>query len=79
MLPADKLTDIFADQSVSIELPTISSCGSGVTANIPLLALYLLGNTNAAVYDGSWNDWGAQADTLIETGVAQINYATLAG
>ncbi|MBT4699704.1 MAG: sulfurtransferase, partial [Rhodospirillaceae bacterium] len=40
----------------------------GVTANIPLLALYLLGNTNAAVYDGSWNEWGADADTPVETG-----------
>ena len=68
MLPADELTDIFSDQGVNLGLPISNSCGSGVTANIPLLALYLLGNTNAAVYDGSWNEWGAQADTPVETG-----------
>ena len=68
MLPADSLTDIFSDQGVNLGLPIANSCGSGVTANIPLLALYLLGNTNAAVYDGSWNEWGADADTPVETG-----------
>jgi thiosulfate/3-mercaptopyruvate sulfurtransferase len=68
MLPADDLTDIFSGQGVNLGLPISNSCGSGVTANIPLLALYLLGNTNAAVYDGSWNEWGAQSDTPVEKG-----------
>ena len=37
----------------------VVGCGSGVTACIVALALYSLGNHNAAVYDGSWVEWGA--------------------
>ena len=35
------------------------SCGSGVTACIPLLAAYELGYRNLCLYDGSWAEWGA--------------------
>jgi thiosulfate/3-mercaptopyruvate sulfurtransferase len=38
--------------------PIISSCGSGVTACVLVLALYELGKTNVKVYDGSWSEWG---------------------
>ncbi|MCJ8340358.1 MAG: sulfurtransferase [Pseudomonadales bacterium] len=44
----------------------IFSCGSGVTACITLMAAWELGYTTLAVYDGSWTDWGADANLPIE-------------
>lgn len=46
----------------------VTSCGSGVTACALAFGLFLLGDTNVAVYDGSWSEWGARDDTPIETG-----------
>jgi thiosulfate/3-mercaptopyruvate sulfurtransferase len=45
-----------------------ASCGSGVTACVVGLALYLTGAPEAAIYDGSWTEWGGRTDTPIVTG-----------
>lgn len=37
----------------------IFTCGSGITACILALAAELTGNTNYAVYDGSWTEWAS--------------------
>lgn len=63
-----ELTKIFADAGIDPSKPVITTCGSGVTASILSLALAVLGQTNAAVYDGSWSEWGAKADLPIESG-----------
>jgi thiosulfate/3-mercaptopyruvate sulfurtransferase len=47
--------------------PVVTSCGSGVSAALLNLALFELGVHNAALYDGSWAEWGAQRDTPIAT------------
>ena len=55
------------------ELPPgelIAYCGSGVTACVVGLALYLTGAPEAAIYDGSWTEWGGRTDTPIVTGAA---------
>jgi thiosulfate/3-mercaptopyruvate sulfurtransferase len=49
----------------------VASCGSGVTAGVIALALATLGRPDAAVYDGSWTEWGADASLPIETGPAK--------
>lgn len=43
------------------------TCGSGVTAAIVGLALYELGITNAAVYDGSWSEYGMDHNRPVAT------------
>ncbi len=45
-----------------------ASCGSGVTACVVALGLYLTGAPDAAIYDGSWTEWGGRTDTPIVTG-----------
>ncbi|MDW3207663.1 MAG: 3-mercaptopyruvate sulfurtransferase [Alphaproteobacteria bacterium] len=44
----------------------VTSCGSGVTACALVLGLHLLGDESAAVYDGSWSEWGTRTDTPID-------------
>jgi len=65
--PAE-LSKIFAGAGIDPALPVITTCGSGVTASILSLALAVLGQTNAAVYDGSWAEWGAENGLPIESG-----------
>jgi len=46
----------------------IATCGSGVTAAIPMLALARIGNWDVSLYDGSWAEWGQFEHLGIETG-----------
>jgi thiosulfate/3-mercaptopyruvate sulfurtransferase len=65
-----ELARIFAAAGIDPAQPVVTTCGSGVTASILSLALAVLGQTNAAVYDGSWAEWGADNALPIETGPA---------
>ncbi|HEY8948883.1 MAG TPA: rhodanese-like domain-containing protein, partial [Rhizomicrobium sp.] len=60
------LAGFFAAQGVDPAKPVVTTCGSGVTASITLLALAVLGAKKAALYDGSWSEWGSRADAPIE-------------
>ena len=63
----DELRGAVAAAGVDLGRPIVTTCGSGVTASVLALALYLLGRREVAVYDGSWSEWGGRADTPIET------------
>lgn len=55
LLPLEELVARLRDAAG--ERPIIASCGSGVTAAVLALAATLAGR-DAAVYDGSWSEWG---------------------
>lgn len=66
-LPKDLYT-IFQKAGVHLDMPIITSCGSGITAAIINLALERIGQRNHSLYDGSWVEWGMYDDLKIETG-----------
>jgi thiosulfate/3-mercaptopyruvate sulfurtransferase len=68
MLPADKLGARIAASGLDPSKKVTASCGSGVSACVVALGLYLTGAPEAAIYDGSWTEWGGRADTPIVTG-----------
>lgn len=55
----DGLREVFARHRIDPTARIVTSCGSGLTAAIINLALAELGNRQAALYDGSWAEWGA--------------------
>jgi thiosulfate/3-mercaptopyruvate sulfurtransferase len=70
MLPAEDVGAAFARAGLDPARPVVASCGSGVSAAVLALGLYRLGRRDAAVYDGSWTEWGGRADTPVATGEA---------
>jgi thiosulfate/3-mercaptopyruvate sulfurtransferase len=68
MKPAAELAEIFRSAGVDLDRPVVATCGSGITASVLALALARLGRDRAAVYDGSWTEWGGLADTPVVTG-----------
>jgi thiosulfate/3-mercaptopyruvate sulfurtransferase len=68
MLPAAELKARIKAAGIDPSTKVTASCGSGVTACVVALGLYLTGAPETAVYDGSWTEWGGRADTPIVTG-----------
>ncbi len=70
MKPLDELKRAFTSAGVKLDAPIVTSCGSGVSAGVLTLALYRLGITDTALYDGSWSEWGQEGGPAIATGPA---------
>jgi thiosulfate/3-mercaptopyruvate sulfurtransferase len=70
LLPAEELARRFAAAGLERAKPVVTSCGSGVTACALAFGLHLLGWPDAAVYDGSWSEWGMPGDTPVDTGAS---------
>jgi len=71
MKSPDELRAIFVAAGVDLKKPIITTCGSGVTAAIASLGLEMIGYHGAAVYDGSWTEWGGTEDNAVNTGPAK--------
>jgi thiosulfate/3-mercaptopyruvate sulfurtransferase len=63
-----RLRAVFQAAGIDTAKPAIATCGSGVSAAVIALALARLGHGDAAIYDGSWSEWGARDDTAVVTG-----------
>jgi thiosulfate/3-mercaptopyruvate sulfurtransferase len=68
MKSLDELRRAFSSAGVKLDAPIVTSCGSGVSAGVLTLALYRLGVTDSALYDGSWSEWGQTGGPPIATG-----------
>lgn len=64
----DDLIRLFGEAGIDLKRPVTTSCGSGVSACLILLALAVAGHKDGALYDGSWTEWGAREDLPVATG-----------
>jgi thiosulfate/3-mercaptopyruvate sulfurtransferase len=62
------LKALFAEAGIDPTRPVVTTCGGGVAAGLVALGLERIGHTDWALYDGSWSEWAAQADTPVDTG-----------
>jgi len=68
LLPAKELVRLWEPVELKPDRRVITYCGGGVYAAFALFALYVMGHENAARYDASWMEWGADPDRPVEIG-----------
>jgi thiosulfate/3-mercaptopyruvate sulfurtransferase len=64
--PVEELGRIFAAKGVDLQQPITTTCGSGVTAAVLALGLEAVGARHVSLYDGSWAEYAAHPEAVIE-------------
>lgn len=66
--PAEELRRTFIARGVDLQQPITTTCGSGVTAAVLALGLEAAGAKQVSLYDGSWAEYAARPEAVIEIG-----------
>jgi thiosulfate/3-mercaptopyruvate sulfurtransferase len=63
--PPGELRAAFERANVDLSRPIVTTCGSGLSAAILMLALAEIGVRETALYDGSWTEWGSRPEAPV--------------
>jgi thiosulfate/3-mercaptopyruvate sulfurtransferase len=61
--PAEELRSMYEQAGVTPDKHVIPYCSTGVRSAVTFFTLRLIGYENAALYTGSWKEWGEHPDT----------------